>query len=736
MSTPLQTGPSARSLAAVAAAVAAALGAVSPHGAIELALGAVAALAAAAVRADSPPPPPDTSQWKCSHCPFFEGYSSNVEAGAEYADGANAYYGRYTGVDHSGPYGDASASGQWRDASGDYGQYDLRNLGLASRDATIEVGKEGSYNLELGYDGQPVNIYDTTVTPFRSPASGTLTLPSDWVTAGTTAGMTQLSESLSPVNIESTRRTVSLFGQYFAGTHWTLYSDLSHEEQKGTGLTSASFLTDAIQLPQPIDHETNTIESGAAWSSRTASVHVAYTGSWFQDNIDALTFENPFLPLVAGENLGRLALPPSNNLQQGSIAGDIVLPVFEATTLSYSASLGRLSQDAGFLPDSTLPGATVPAPGSLNGDVRLSHYALALSSRPLSRLSVRGTASYDGRDDHTPALTLAQVVTDQLPGGTLTTPRYSEDRTRLEGSADYRFLSWVKAGVAGDYLNTHFGPGQVVTYTQDSRASGHLTVAPLEALSFDLKGGSARRDASSFFNLAALPPGENPLLRAFEYAPRDEDFYALRAAWTLSSTLTWSVEARSTDDNYRLSELGLRDGHSRSLASTLAWTPATKLNLYVDGAYERLSAEQYGSLGVPGALPWQVVNGQYFWNLGAGGRWSISERWDLQVDYTHAITREDYDIAAGGAESAFPENDSNLNSLQLKASYHLNDALSVRLHYVYATYSSNDWALDGVGVDTVPNLLTLGQQPYQYHVNVIGLSVLYRFDAVKSTPGS
>jgi MtrB/PioB family decaheme-associated outer membrane protein len=708
-----------------------------PRGTVAVAIGALALTlgAGAVARADNPPPRPDTSQWKCSQCPFFQGYSTNVEAGAQYAHGADAYSGRYTGVDHNGPYGDVGASGQWRDASGHYGQYDLENLALPSRDATIEVGQEGRYDLKLGYDGQPVDIYDNTATPYRSPVPGELTLPPNWIYSGATPGMTQLNASLSPVDIESNRRTVSLLGQLAASTHWTLYTDLSHEEQKGTDLTSASFLTDAIQLPEPIDYETNTIEGGAAWSSRAASVHLTYTGSWFQDNADSLTFQNPYLPLMAGETLGRLSLPPSNNLQQGSVAGELVLPIFQATTVSYSASLGRLSQDAGFLPESTLPGAMVPAPGSLGGDVRLTHYALSLSSRPLSRLYVRGTARYDGRDDHTPVLTLAQIITDELLGGTLTTPRYSEDRTHLEGSADYRLWSWIKAGVAGEYLNTHFGPGQVVTYTQDSRAWGHATFTPLSALSFDLKGGSARRDASSFFDLAALPLGENPLLRAYEYAPRDQDFYAVTGAWMLGASLTWSVEGRWTDDNYRLSQLGLRKGHSRDLTSTLAWAPAATLNLYADGGYQRLSALQYGSIGEPGAAAWQVLDGQYFWNLGAGGRWTVSERWDLQADYTHAITREDDNIAAGGAESVFPQNNSSLNSLLLKASYHLSTALSVRLHYVYSTYASNDWALDGVAVDTVPNLLTLGEQPYRYHLNLIGLSVLYRFDDVKPPPG-
>ena len=70
------------------------------------------------------------------------------------------------------------------------------------------------------------------------------------------------------------------------------------------------------------------------------------------------------------------------------------------TTLTYTASLGTLRQNDAFLPVSTLVGG-VPTPSSLDGDVHLSHYALGLASRPLPKLSIRGNATYDGRDDKT-----------------------------------------------------------------------------------------------------------------------------------------------------------------------------------------------------------------------------------------------------------------------------------------------------------------------------------------------
>jgi len=356
-------------------------------------LGLVGTLAAATALADAASP--DTSGWTCAQCPFFEGYQGDAEVGALAASGANANYGRYTGVDRSTAYVDAGAEGQWRSQDGSYANYELERLGLASREGIVEGGRDGRYDLRLSYDGQPSDLYDTAATPFRNNG-GRLGLPSDWVAAGSTAAMSALNSSLAPVNIGYQRRTVALLGQFFVSSSWTIFSEFRRQEKNGTDLTSGSFLTEAVQLAQPIDYVTNSFSAGAAWAGSKASLRLTYTGSWFEDNNDSLTFANPYSPLVPGSTEGRLGVPPSNTLQQFAATGNVQLPWF-ATNLTYTASLGSLRQNASFLPVSTLPDATVPASGSLDGDVRLSHYALGLASRPLPKLSLRGNATYAGR---------------------------------------------------------------------------------------------------------------------------------------------------------------------------------------------------------------------------------------------------------------------------------------------------------------------------------------------------
>ena len=686
------------------------------------ACGTLAMLAIRQAAADTPAPP-DTSDWKCAQCPFLQGAEGQVEAGIQYASGANASYGRYTGVDRSGAYVDAGGSGQLRRADGTYLDYDLESLGLPSRQGYVNAGQEGRYDLRVSYEGQPTRLYDTAVSPFQGRGDEVLGLPSNWVSAGSTSTMTQVGSSLTPLDLGYDRDTISVQGKVFAGPAWTLFGEFERQEKSGTDLTSASFLTQAVQLPQPIDYVTNSVKAGTAWSGRSASVRLTYTGSWFDDDSDSLTFANPYLPIVPGSTQGQLAQPPGNNLQQLAATGNLQLPWW-AMSLSFTASLGRLLQNQAFLPISTLPGSGLPASGSLNGDVHLSHYALALAARPLPKLSVHGNATYDGRDDETTPITVTYIVTDTFPGGTAVTPRYGEDRVRLDGGADYALLHWVRLGIGGEYQNTHYGPGQVLTYLQDIRSWGRASVNPTDSLTFTLKGGNGLRKTSSF-DAANLPLSENPLVRSSNYAPREQTFYSLTEAWSPTSTVTWSVEGYFANDDYPLSPLGLRSEHERRISSTLTWAPHDSLSFYADAGYQSLYGLQYGYEGAA-AAPWQIADRERFWNAGVGGKWVASQRWTFSLDGLHAPSYDTQDSALGGLAQSFPQNWSRLDSLHFTATYTRSAALQFHLRYSFEKYDMNDWAVDGVTPTTVSNLLGMGLQPYHHDVSLFALTARYR----------
>ena len=682
---------------------------------------AVAAVLASAARAD--PPKPDTSGWTCKLCPFHTGASATVQGGVLVAEGANASSGRYSGVAHNGPYALFDATGRWRTKQGLYGSFNVARAGLPSRRARVSAGKEGLYALRLTYQGQPLRDDDTTQTPYRSAGESRLLLPPGWVTSNSTAGMTALEDSLEPVRIESDRRVVTLSGKYFTSGVWTLFGSFRHSEQTGTDVTGASFLTEAVQLPEPIDYVTNDLRGGALWADSGASVRIVYEDSRFDDQLDQLLFQNPYLPIAPSAAEGLLALPPGNDLQQVSVSGEVALP-FWSGVVTYLASDGRLAADGSFAPGAALAASPVRLAGSLAGDIDLTHYALALALRPARRLDMRGRATYDGRDDHNRTYALPYIVTDSLLAGTYVTPRYGEDRTRLEGSANYRLLHWVRAGVGGDYTHTHYSPGQVLTSLSELGAWGYGTVTPLPTLSLTVKAGSSRRDASAF-DAAVLPAGENPLLRAYDYAPRDREFVTLRGTWMATASLSWSLEGSSAVDAYRLSQLGLRESREHELSSTLAWAPHRSWSVYLDSSYQHLEALQSG-LGTVGAAVWQEREGEYFWTLGAGGEYAIRTRWHLKVDYLRSYSRSDTQLLPSGLVQWFPEDRTGLDTLKIVAVYRWSPLLTLRLRYQRSRYGTSDWALGGVYPNTIPTLLALGAAPYRYDLDLVGISFVYR----------
>jgi len=647
-------------------------------------------------RAIADPPAVDTSRWTCSQCPFLNGTAGEVTGGALYAGGANAKFGQYTGINHTGAYVDAAGSGQWRDSDGNFANLGLERLGLASRDGALDAGREGRYDVRVAYDGQPDDVYDSASAPLKA---------------------------------ETERRTTSLLGRYFASPEWTLFGGVGHEEKDGNALTSASFLTQALQLSEPIDYVTNSINAGAGWSGHHAGLRLTYTGSWFQDNHEALEFANPYPAIVPGSTSGAVAQAPGNILQQVAVTGNWQLPWF-ASTMSYTASLGTLRQDAAFLPVSTLAGAGgIPGANSLDGDVHLSHYALSLTSRPLSKLFLRGGVAYDGRDDSTRPLAVPYLVTDTFPGGTALSPRYGEDRTRFNGSADLSPWRIFHVGVGGEFLYVHYAPGQVLTHTQDVESWFHVTINPLASLSVAFKYGDGLRKTSPV-DAAALPYGESTLVRDYNYAGRDRVFSTLTASWAASATLSWSIEGALTKDDYRSSSLGLQSLHEQRLSTTLTWTPRASLSAYADAGYQRLFTWQNGASDVV-ASPWVIADTERFWNLSLGGRWVPQTRWTLSLDYLLAPSTGDVDSSLGGATQAFPQNWTKLESTRLSSSYQWSPALQVRLFFTHETYNSRDWALDGVGPGTIPGLVAFGIQPYMDKVNVVGLSLRYQFGADK-----
>jgi len=125
---------------------------------------------------------------------------------------------------------------------------------------------------------------------------------------------------------------------------------------------------------------------------------------------------------------------------------------------------------------------------------------------------------------------------------------------------------------------------------------------------------------------------------------------------------------------------------------------------------------------------WSGENKDTIDTIGIGVKHAaIKDKLDVGADYTVARARSDIGVNTGVSNSAFPQLTTSLDSLKLYANYRLKDNVSLLGGYWYERYDTRNWMLEGVTPGTIPNVLTFGEQPPRYHVNVVRLAVRYKF---------
>jgi len=701
------------------------------------ALALAIASALAAVPAVAQDAAVDTSEWKCESCPFQTEHEADAELGVLYADEDSAKFGEYNGLDEKGAYADVNAAGGGRNESGTYYRYDLTDLGLDTREAELVFGKEGMLEATLRYDELPHRVWDTTVTPYERSGKDTLLLPSGWVQAGSTTGMTSLAGSLSDVDVGTDRTTLGAGLDYLFGSSLKLFADYSRQEIEGNKLSSASFLFAALQLPEPVDAAHDQFELGATYRWKGGFARLMWYGSVYDNSLSSLTFDNPYVPLATDTAQGRKATAPDNEAQTYSLDGNFLLPWWQGV-VSYRLAEGTMDQDQDFLPFSTsaaLSGTATLPRSNLNGDVSTSHYRAALSLKPHSRVRLKAGYRYDERDDGTADFTSAYVETDSVTASAATAGRYGYERTRLDGFGEVRALDWLFLGVGGE-VDEIDRSNQATDETNEEGAYLQLRMRPWGVVELTGRYGESHIEAGDYVVLPGSPP-ENPLLRKFNQTNRDRDFADARLTWSPGKVAV-SLEGTYAFDAYRLSPLGLLSGRDYRYAGTVSWAVNEAASVYLAGSYQNIATDQAGEETFPtSSNPWSVQHEDEFTTAGGGLVWNdVAGKVDVTFDYTYAKSQGAIETVAvpASAAGAFPDLETELNSLRVTASYDVNERLRVGVAWTWEDYDSSDWQIAGVEPATLPGLLSMSPDPYKYSVNVIGLSFSYRFGGAAAEP--
>jgi MtrB/PioB family decaheme-associated outer membrane protein len=333
-------------------------------------------------------------------------------------------------------------------------------------------------------------------------------------------------------------------------TDWTVSLKYSREKMYGHrpfGTTTNGF-NNIIELPEPIDYRTNLVDARTEYAHDRWDVQTGYSGSFFDNKVDTLTWDVPFAVTGTNSAQGRLDLYPSNNAQNFTFAGAVNLA--RQTRLIASVVPGWMRQDDTFMPLTINPALAVSAPlpaPSLDGSKQTlaMNYTLTTEAVPRLPLTFRYT-SYD-YNNNTPHLTFPQIViTDSSISGPFTSEPFGYNRKKLALDASWEFMK--SSAIQFLYNWERFDR----SLREVERSTEHTVGASVDLSPYDwllLRGSynHGDRDPEEYVGTAAMLPS----LRKFEEAGRTRHRAMTLLQITPVDPLTFDVAYTTTQDAYR-----------------------------------------------------------------------------------------------------------------------------------------------------------------------------------------
>jgi MtrB/PioB family decaheme-associated outer membrane protein len=529
---------------------------------------------------------------------------------------------------------------------------------------------------------------------------------------------------------------VGLGASFITRSPWTLDISYHRDSKDGTGRIGGASAgggepgagllrnTTATLLPKPVNFETNLVDVTAHYAKNKAQFDIAYHMSLFQNDDRALTWQDPFAPT----RFSSQALAPDNEFHRLTLTGGYLLPY--KSRLTGVLSVGRMTQNENFEPYAFDPGpGTSDLPrSSLDGEVWLTTGQLKLLSRPLSKLRLDAALRYDERNSDTPVDTYEFVGRGPIGRQPVENRPLSYKRYQADLGANYRIRSnmSLRGGYSYDRMSRDY-QDEEREKTEENTLSAKWKLQPHTKVDLALYAEAGRRDGNNY----RVPDGENPAMRKYYLADRDRTRVGTSVNYLPSDTLSLSVGAAYTKDDYRNSEIGLTEATRPTYTLEASYRPRANTTTYASFTREDIRSRQAGSEAGTSVPDWKAKFDDTVNTYGAGAKVTgIGGKWDAGADlvYTDSTGAINLDnLAPGGTVDPYPDLTTELTSIRLWTLYHYRKDLALRLSYWYEKYSADNWALDGLQENSVPNLLLFGEDTQDYDVHAVSVSALFQF---------
>ncbi|HEX4781047.1 MAG TPA: MtrB/PioB family outer membrane beta-barrel protein, partial [Usitatibacter sp.] len=372
---------------------------------------------------DAPDETPDKKDLGWKNGGFVELGGLHV-SGDEHSAGFLQYKDLKTGfyVNNFAAWGEKASEARYFELSGGA-------LGMDDQFYRLVFGRYNSWRITAFYDATPQVFTSTYRSLWHGLGSDSLTLdnltPGGLASANATQTAIQNALTTTPFStLEVIRKKAGARLDVRLTETWRLFASASDQKRQGSQPFGAVFGGGGgggnVEIAQSIDYSTYDFVAGAQYAGERDSLNVKVSASFFRNDIDTMTFQNPLFVTLNGTSglspnsftTGRFDSAPDN--QQYNVKAEYAraLPELYRGNLTAAVALGTMRQDDNLVPPSefSLAGGTVSPGGvplanqwntvdalsrtSARARIDTAMGDLGLSIKPAKDLDVRGKVHY------------------------------------------------------------------------------------------------------------------------------------------------------------------------------------------------------------------------------------------------------------------------------------------------------------------------------------------------------
>ena len=625
------------------------------------------------------------------------------------------------------------------------------DIGYDTQHYRAEGGMYGKFKAYFDYSEIPHNFTFGAKTPFGGAGTNNLTGTANTNTA-----------TWNSFNYDLRRRA---YGSGFSlDLLKPFFFDVSYSRESktgtypiGVGLTNPG--GPALELPQPIDYTTNTLNLQGGYAKNPFFAAVSFMYQNFDDANSALFFTNPSGPLAGRD---AFTLPPDNQYYKLAFKGSVLLPMNSKFNVNLATS--RTTSDTNLF-TSYVAGATATnirlSDSTFNGKVNTQNYNFVLTSNPVSFLTGKVYYKYYDRQNKSDQITT--IDPSFAAGAPFVNQLFDYTKNNFGIDLEWGLPANFQLGTSYSWQKTNRARGDLPE-TIDNKYAADLKWTGLDFLT--PKVGYERLQRTADAGLLVKEYGtattgdqatENAIgqyLRRFDAAPLNRDTLKASVDIYPLANLNFGIGYKYKHSDYKDTILGLKSSKSDELNLDAGYTigKIAQINAYFD--MELSKDDQFqraftttGSVAVnanPSAqnstnYNWDVKtkDNSYAWGVSAD-IYFIPKKLTLTLQHDNVSSNGflDFTYLFAGAIPSGRNNDNidignwddyRLTSYMAKLRYTPTKHYVFTAGYAYEHYKYSDAGYDNYQLVQGTNSLTGAYASPSYQAHVIFGAVSYRF---------